>query len=100
MKRIFFEKRFVEWLFIYNEGRRNSLVGFRWMTMMDHYQTLLLNRLSELEEPIVSGIEQCLVELESSKKNLKASLQYYYNQTKDRQDVKKYYHSLPLHEGN
>lgn len=41
------------------------------MTMMDHYQTLLLDRLSELEEPIVSGIDQCLVELESSKKNLK-----------------------------
>jgi deoxyribonuclease I len=70
------------------------------MTMMDHYQTLLLDRLSELEEPIVSGIDQCLVELESSKKNLKASLQFYYNQTKDRQDVKKYYHSLPLHEGD
>jgi deoxyribonuclease I len=70
------------------------------MTMMDHYQTLLLDRLSELEEPIVSGIDQYLVELESSKKNLKVSLQYYYNQTKDRQDIKEYYHSLSLHEGN
>ena len=69
----------------YNEGRRISLLGFRWMTMMDHYQTLLLDRLCELE---------------SSKKNLRASLQFYYNQTKDRQDIKEYYHSLPLHEGN
>ena len=67
---------------------------------MDHNQTLFLDRLSELEEPIVSGIDQCLVELESSKKNLKDSLQFYYNQMKDRQDVKEYYHSLPLHEGN
>ena len=49
------------------------------MTMMDHYQTLLLDRLCELEKPIVSGIDHCLVELESSKKNLKVSLQYYYN---------------------
>ena len=84
----------------YNEGRRISLVGFRWMTMMDHYQTLLLDRLCELEKPIINGINQCLVELESSKKNLRASLQFYYNQTKDRQDIKEYYHSLPLHEGN
>ena len=67
--------------------------------MMDHYQTLLLDRL-ELEKPIVSGIDQCLVELESSKKNLKVSLQYYYNQTKDRHDIREYYHSLPLHKGN
>ena len=70
------------------------------MTMMDPYQTLLLDRLCELEKPIVSGIDPCLVELESSKKNLKVSLQYYYNQTKDRQDIKEYYHSLSLHEGN
>ncbi|WP_428912365.1 endonuclease I family protein [Niallia sp. Krafla_26] len=56
--------------------------------------TLLLDRIGEIEASLGHDFSLSLVELDTIRKQILSNLQFYYSKSKDDQDVQDYYHSV------
>ena len=64
------------------------------MATEDHTQSLLLDRLKELEQSLGRNIHVALEELEKNRDKIQKSLLLYYNEAKDMKDRDHYYRSV------